>query len=298
MIFEAAGQADWYDTYAWVPTLDKLDGDLYKVYFAGRNKDNLSQVGYFVIDINRPSDILDVSQKPVVELGPLGTFDDSAVLPCWIVNHQGKKYMYYVGWMQGRRVPYYACVGLAISSDGGETFQKYSKGPLLDRNDIDPYMTASPCAWVEDSGLWRLWYMSNNSWSEGWAGEDPTLPRYHLRYAESDDGINWRREGVVAIDFKSDDEYAIGRPSVIREDGIYKMWYCHRGETYRIGYAESDDGVNWERKDEEVGIDVSPTGWDSEMMCYPYVFDHYGVKYMLYNGNEYGRMGVGLAVAE
>ena len=88
MIFEAAGQADWYDTYAWVPTLDKLDGDIYKVYFAGRNKDNLSQVGYFVIDINRPSEILNVSQKPVVELGPLGTFDDSAVLPCWIVNHQ------------------------------------------------------------------------------------------------------------------------------------------------------------------------------------------------------------------
>ena len=294
LIFQPAGRVNWIDSYAWVPTVDYLEGDFYKVYFAGRNRDNLSQVGYFVIDINKPNHIVEISKDPVVTLGPLGTFDDSAVVPCWITTHEGLKYMYYVGWMQGKRVPYYAAIGLAISNDGGSTFSKYSRGPLIPKDNVDPYMTASPCVLVED-GLWRLWYMSNTLWTDN--GPE-ILPRYHLRYAESQDGIHWQREGVVAIDFDSDEEYAISRPCVIHEDEKYKMWYSHRGGTYRIGYAESADGIKWDRKDNEVGIDVSPSGWDSEMIEYAYVINHNGQKYMLYNGNEYGQFGVGLAIAE
>lgn len=294
LIFQPDGKADWLASHAWVPVADWLEGDLYKVYFAGRNEENLSQVGYFIIDITSPHEILEVSQHPVLELGPLGTFDDSAVIPSWITQHEGKKYLYYIGWMQGKRVPYYATIGLAISTDGGVTFDKYSKGPLIERDNVDPYMMASPCVRIEN-GLWRLWYLSNTIWT---IENGQPRPRYHIRYAESSDGIKWRREGVVCIDFKSEDEYAIARPCLIFEDNKYKMWYSHRGTTYRIGYAESIDGIKWDRRDHEVGIDVSPSGWDSEMIEYAYVFDHKGQKYMLYNGNEYGRDGVGLAVAE
>ena len=81
------------------------------------------------------------------------------------------------------------------------------------------------------------------------------------------------------------------------------MWYSYRGQpsitTYRIGYAESPDGVHWSRMDEKMhSLDVSEGGWDSEMICYPYVFDHKGKRYMLYNGNGYGKTGFGLAVLE
>jgi hypothetical protein len=74
------------------------------------------------------------------------------------------------------------------------------------------------------------------------------------------------------------------------------MWFSHRGEHYRIGYAESDDGIRWTRMDSEVGLTVSDSGWDSVGLCYPYVFDHKGTRFMLYNGNEYGKSGFGLAV--
>ena len=109
--------------------------------------------------------------------------------------------------------------------------------------------------------------------------------------------------GEKIIDFKNKYEYALSRPTVIK-DGLndYKMWYSFRAQkeidTYRIGYSESKDGINWIRKDEEAGIDVSNTGWDSEMICYPYVFDHKGRRYMFYNGNHYGKSGFGLAVLE
>ncbi len=131
----------------------------------------------------------------------------------------------------------------------------------------------------------------------GWEIENGKLKHYyHIKYAESKDGINWERRGIVCIDFKSKDEYAIARPCVIKEDGIYRMWYSYRGEGYRMGYAESTDGVVWKRKDEEAGIDVSESGWDSEMIEYAFVFSHKDKKYMLYNGNDYGKTGFGYAM--
>jgi hypothetical protein len=140
-----------------------------------------------------------------------------------------------------------------------------------------------------------MWYYS----AVGWEMSDGRPKHfYHIRYAESDDGVRWRRDGRVAIDFKSPDEYAIARPSVLWHEGRYRMWYSYRGPAYRIGYAESPDGYEWTRLDHLAGIDVSPDGWDSEMIEYPHVFDHDGSLYMLYNGNEYGKTGYGLAVLE
>lgn len=288
---------DWMVTHAALPFAERIDADRYSIYFSGRNSQNMSQVGYVEVDITKPQDILYITEKPVLELGPLGSFDDSGVFPSWIVNHEGKKYLYYIGWMQGKRVPYYASTGLAISSNGGKTFKKISKAPIIERNNVDPYMTLSLCVMIEN-GKWRMWYTS----CLGWEIENNNLKSYyHIKYAESIDGINWERNGIVCIDFKSKEENAIARPCVTKVDDIYKMWYSYSGyggKSYRIGYAESNDGIHWERKDEEAGIDVSESGWDSEMVCYPFVFEHKGKKYMLYNGNSFGKAGFGYAILD
>jgi hypothetical protein len=191
-------------------------------------------------------------------------------------------------------VPFYFYIGVAVSDDGGETYRKLSIAPLLERNSIDPYLTASPSVLVE-GGVWRMWYVSGT----GWEVKDGQ-PRhyYHIKYAESSDGIDWSRKGIVCIDYQSEDEYAIARPCVIKEGSLYKMWYSHRGKNYRAGYAESSDGLRWERKDAESGIEVSDSGWDSEMIAYPFVFHDQGKRYMLYNGNGYGKTGIGLAVLD
>lgn len=294
-IFEPKGQFDWLQTHASVPFAMHLGGDIYRIYFNSRNKENKSQPGYVEINIEN-REILYISPKPVLELGKPGLFDDSGVWCSWIVEHDGLLYMYYSGWMRGVTVPYYSAIGLAISEDGGQTFRRYSRAPIMDRNEIDPYSIGSPCVLIEDN-IWRMWY---------WSAVDFRIENgkpmyyYHIKYAESEDGIHWIRKGIVCIDFNYPKETRICRPCVIKEDGIYKMWYCyaigHSG--YRIGYAESEDGVHWIRKDDKSGIDVSKSGWDSEMICYPFVFEHKGKKYMLYNGNEYGKTGFGLAVLE
>ena len=294
LIFKPIYEFEWMDNYAWVPTVEKVGEDLFKVYFGSRNKKNFTQTGYFIFNIHTPNEILSVSENPVITLGELGSFDDSLALATTFVEYKGRKYLYYVGWMQGKRVRYYPSLGLAISDDGGKTYQKFSRAPIMDRTNDDPFGMASPFVMV-DKGLFRMWYASYRRWD--FRNGDP-WPQYQIRYAESKDGINWNRKNTVCIG--SDMEEAVARPYIIREGGKYLMWYCYRLQfgTYRIGYAESKDGIQWNRTNKCVGIDVSPSGWDSEMIEYPCVFDHKGQRYMLYNGNTFGKDGIGLAILE
>ncbi|MEO8382305.1 MAG: hypothetical protein ABI779_21775 [Acidobacteriota bacterium] len=193
--------------------------------------------------------------------------------------------------MLGRTVPFYLAVGLAISDDGGRTFVKHSMAPILDRNEVDPILTASPSVLVVD-GLWRMWYVSAVRW-EG--GRDGSRHHYLIKYAQSRDGIRWDRDGRLAIPFRTPDEYAMGRPHVVRDAGLYRMWYCIRGDRYRLAYAESNDGLVWRRCD--AGFPAR-ADWDAEMQAYPMVLRDGGRWLMFYNGNRYGATGFGCATAE
>ena len=292
LIFEPTGQFDWLVTHAAIPFAERIDSDLYRIYFCGRDKLNRAQVGYIELNHNNPLEILHITEKPVLGLGLLGTFDNSGVMPSWIISQGDSKYMYYTGWTRGSTVPYYFYIGLAISHDEGKSFERATLAPILERNDIDPYLTASPCIRVEN-GKWRMWYVSGVKRE---TENDEVQTYYNIKYAESRDGIHWDRNGITCIDFEDGNETRIARPCVLRDDDIYKMWYCYAIDSYTIGYAESDDGIHWIRKDKEVGIRVSDSGWDSKMICYPFVFKHKGRTYMLYNGNEYGKAGFGYAV--
>lgn len=297
LLYSPSGEYEWMQTHAMMPVIDISDDETAKIYFSSRDKHGRSQGAFIRINLNDPYRILEVSSEPVLKLGQRGAFDDAGIMPTCLVNHEDKKYLYYNGWTLGKNVPFFSFNGVAISNDGGVTFEKKSRGPaVLFSNDVDPYSTFAPYVMI-DEGKWKIWYVSLIRWTE----EEGQLKHYYnIRYAESQDGINFKREGIVCIDFKDEYEYAIARPFVKKEDGVYKMWYSYREgkeiKTYRIGYAESDNGINWVRKDEEVDLNVSGDGWDSEMIEYSYLFDFKGKSYMLYNGNGYGRTGVGLAV--
>lgn len=297
LIFSPSGEYDWMQTHAMMPVIDIFENERARIYFSSRDNKGRSQGAYIEIDLNDPFKILDVSREPVLKLGQLGAFDDAGIMPTCLVNFENKKYIYYNGWTLGKNVPFFSFNGVAISNDGGKTFIKKSRGPaVLYSNDVDPYSTFAPYV-MNDNGSWKIWYVSLIRWTE----EQGTLKHYYnIRYAESTDGINWNREGKVCIDFANEYEYAIARPFVLKDEGVYKMWYSYREsekiKTYRIGYAESLNGINWERKDDEVNFDVSESGWDSEMIEYSYLYEFKGKRYMLYNGNSYGKTGVGLAV--
>jgi hypothetical protein len=271
-----------------VPFVERL-GDGVRLYFSARDEAGRSVTGCADFD---PRDPTQIQYGPAL-LGPgrLGAFDDAGAMGSCVASHGGRRHLYYIGWSRGVTVPFYTFVGCAVSGEDGFDFQRVSEAPVVERGPHDPFLATSPWVLVEDS-RWRLWYASGVSWE---ARENGPLHYYNIRYAESDDGVAWRRDGRVCIDF-DDGEYALARPCVVRGSEGYRMWYSHRGDKYRIGYAESVDGLEWERRDAEVGIDVSAQGWDSEMIEYPCVFEHDGSWFMLYNGNGYGATGIGLAV--
>lgn len=291
LVYCPLGEETWLHSHAAVPIAEHIDGDLFRVYFSSRDASNRSFTGYVVIDINRPGKIVERSSEPVLVPGGLGEFDDSGAMATWLSEYGGKKYLYYIGWNLGVTVPFRNSIGVAIGVADG-TFERLTPGPIVDRTMHEPHFAASCCVLPGEDG-WRMWYLSCTGWR---MRSGKPEHRYHIKYAESDDGVIWRRNGIVAIDYAGDSEYAISRPSVIRDADRWRMWYSYRGDRYRIGYAESDDGRQWRRSDNDAGIDVSEEGWDSEMVEYPFVFDHQGVRYMLYNGNGYGRTGFGLAV--
>lgn len=292
IIFEPLGQFDWVKTHAMLPVADQMGENLYRIYFSGRDADNRSLTGAVDIDINFPEKIISITKEPVLGLGELGCFDDNGVSPTFIVNHKNKKYFYYMGWNKGSTVRAGEVSGLAISEDDGITFKRFSRAPILHRTDKEPYSILVVSSILIEDGVWKMWYDSANVWL------NKDLPRYNIKYAESLDGIHWNMTGQTAIDFKSEDETRVSRASVLKEDGIYKMWFCYAMGSggYVMGYADSDDGINWDRKDNEAGIELSRSGWDSEMICYPFVFKHRQTKYMLYCGNSYGKTGFGYAV--
>jgi len=282
----------WMVTHAANPVAEILGEDLFRVYFSCRDAESRAHIAYVELELKPPYKVLRIAEQPLLSPGEIGTFDDSGVsLAC--LNQVGeRKYLFYVGWNLGVTVPWRNAIGLATYNPESETFERYSKAPLLDRNDVDPYSISYPFV-LADEGQYRMWYGSNLGW-----GKEQKDMAHLIKYADSDDALHWTRSGVIALDFKDDGEYALSRPCVLKEEGIYKMWYSYRGASYRIGYAESEDGVSWRRRDEQAGIDVSDSGWDSEMIEYPYVFDHKGSRYLFYNGNAYGKTGFGLAVLE
>jgi len=296
LVFSPAGRHPWMQTHAANAVPLGLGGDLYRVYFSTRDRRNRSHVGYAEFDIKSPGELLRVSEEPVLSPGPLGYFDDHGVHPSSLVAFEGRLFLYYIGWNPGLRPPmFYASIGLAVSDDGGLSFRKVSPAPLLARGPFDPWMVSAPFVMREADGRWRMWYISGFKWEEDERG---LRSYYHIKYAESEDGFGWRRDGLVCLDLLPG-ESNIARACVLKDAGVYRAWYGHSaGEGYRVGYAESPDGYSWRRLDAEAGIGVSESGWDSEALEYPYVFAHGGTKYMIYNGNGFGRDGFGLAVEE
>jgi predicted GH43/DUF377 family glycosyl hydrolase len=272
------------------PTVERLDGTLVRVYFSTRDRRNRSAIGYLEFDVKAPKKNLFVSPEPVVRPGAVGLFDDSGTSVACIVRSGSRKLLFYLGWNLGVTVPWRNSIGLAIADGPDGRFIKYSAAPILDRSAEDPYSLSYP--WVVRNGnSWRMWYGSNLAW-----GSKPQEMEHVIKVAESSDGIRWSRRGDIAVHLHKPSEIGLSRPCVIWEDGLFRMWYSIREDHYRIGYAESADGIIWQRKDTEVGIGVSGMGWDSESVEYPCVFDVGDQRYMLYNGNGYGKTGFGMAV--
>lgn len=290
-VFAPDRQHEWMQSHAANCAALRIDTHRYRVFFSSRDAQKRASIGWVELDLRKPQSVLAISGEPVLTPGATGTFDDSGVSLSCIVPADSASYLYYTGWNLGVTVPWRNSIGLAVSTDGLH-FDRFSPAPVLDRNRLDPYSLSYPYV-LHDRDGWRMWYGSNLRW-----GAEQRDMDHVIKYAEGADAATWHPTGDICIGIDDPSEYAFSRPCVIRNGSLWQMWYSYRGAAYRIGYAESRDGILWLRNDAIAGIAPSEEGWDSESVEYPWVFDHDGNRYMLYNGNRYGLTGFGLAVLE
>jgi predicted GH43/DUF377 family glycosyl hydrolase len=294
LIYAPSGELWWAQSHAHLPTVDIKDEKTIRIYFAALDKYKYGRVGYVDLDINNPQRILAEAQEPLLDVGPLGSFDDCGAVPSCVININGQSYMYYVGFQRAERVPYMLFTGLAVAEAHTSDFKKYARTPILDRTAEEPFSRSAPYV-MYDQGIFKMWYWSCIKWTEK---EGTVHYNNVIRYAVSSDGIHWTTHPHICIEPDYQDEFSIGRPCVIKEYNRYRMWYSIRSfsKLYALGYAESEDGIHWQRKDDELDITTSPSGWDSEMICYPVVININGTLHMFYNGNRHGATGFGYAV--
>lgn len=292
---------DFIKSHASIPFAYKIEDDIFRIYFSSRNENGKSLPYYVEARINDGNIQLvgDVT-GPILELGKLGSFDDSGIMPSCLINNNGKLLMYYIGWNPQVTVSYRLSIGLAVSNDNGLSFVKYTEGPICDRNINEPYFNTAPFVILEDN-KWKMWYISCTGWE---IINDYPEPSYHIKYAESDNGIDWERNGKISVDY-DERAKALGRPCVFKKNNIYYMYFSYRNtdgyrtsdkDGYKIGLAISTNGIVWEKEYENTNITLSNSGWDDKMMEYCHVFEHNGIIYMLYNGNDFGKEGFGYAV--
>ena len=273
-----------------------LEGDVYKIYFSGRDKYNRSSVGAVDVDIKKRKVVKEYN-KAFFKHGEEGSFyqDGVSIGNCYEVD--GEKYILFMGWQTKNREHWRGDVGrLKLNIDYTLTLEP--KEPYITTDDIDKISLSYP--WVEKTGnnQYVMYYGS----TEDWHSENGEMIHV-INYATSEDGKNWVKHGL-AVPYEYGMVQAFSRPTVIKDGNKYKMWVSSRGpkgiSKYRIYYSTSSDGIKWEKiyDNKNSGIDVSESGWDSEMVCYPFVFRHSGEIYMLYNGNSYGKTGFGIAVLE
>lgn len=280
-----------------LPVVDNSYDNCLRIYYSQRI-DNKSYPMFFEVDKQDPKKIINESKQPLLSLGELGTFDQAGVMPTEIITYNNKKYLYYIGWSNRKDVPYFNTIGLAISEDNGNTFKKFSTGPVFGCSYKEPGYTGTIKILIENN-IWRAWYLSCRKWQEI---NGIVEPFYDIKYAESKNGIDWEPFDKVCIGM--DEDFAgVSQASVIKIENKYHMWFSARKKTdyrlnssnsYKIYEALSDDGINWQYN-KVPHLDVSNEGWDSIMVEYPYVIFNDNCFYMFYNGNGFGKEGIGYA---
>jgi hypothetical protein len=260
------------------------------IYVTGRDTKGRGRIGLVEFNIIK-NKICKIYRRSVLKLGEIGSFDENGTTyPC-VLKEKGVYKMYFTGWILGVHVGWYNGVGLAIGKIKN-SFNKFSKAPIIHR-DNENYIGFGSSFVHKKKNIYNIYTTRFESWKKLKTGK--LIHYYNIKEGTSKDGVHWNNFSVEPlISFKNKLEYAISKPCIFQYKNRLFMWYSYRGSSYRIGFAYLNSKGKWIRADKVLGLKPL-SGWESDMVCYPYVFKYRNYLYMLYNGNGYGKTGLGLA---
>jgi len=291
---KASGNPAWMNNSTLTPTPFLLNENVIRVFCAMRDEQGVARIGFVDVDANNPSKILKISPKPVLDIGEPGCFDDNGVILGDVVRDGDLIRMYYVGFQIPSKAKFLAYSGLAISRDGGETFERFSKTPIMDRADNALFIRAIHGV-TKEKDHWNIWYSCGSKWMEI---DGQIFPFYNVRHCKSKDGIHFEdNRGELCLN-NQNNEYRIGRARFFKIKNEDFLFYTY-GTTDKINHAgfATFEGKNWQRQ-KKFFFEKSVDGWDSKDLGYPAPLSYKNKIYIFYTGNGCGVSGFGYAQTE
>lgn len=296
VVWSPDGSHDFAQSHAMGPTPILVNDDVIRIYITCLDENKIGRPTFIEVSSHDPTKVLNVNQKPLLEVGAPGTFDDSGLMVTSVVKvSESKYYLYYAGFELSTKIRYRILTGVAISDDGGLTFSKYSSTPILERSDEERFIRGGPFVSLE-ADVFKMWYVGGNQWID-LSGKQ--MPVYDIKFLESEDGFHWGANGLTVLPISQNDEHGFGRPWVLKNElGTYDLFYSIRRislMSYRLGYATSSNGIVWERNDREMNLNIAENSINSDAIMYAAVLNVGKRTFCFYNGNNFGEMGFSVA---
>jgi hypothetical protein len=292
-VYRANGELPWQTSHAYIPTACLLSEDTIRVFVAFLDARHVGRIGYVDVDAADPMRVKAVAQHPALDIGRPGTFDEHGVSPLCITRSGPLLYLFYVGWQLSPSVRYFLFTGLARSENHGETFTRVSESPILDRRDGELLVRSGGFVFSH-GGQWIQTYMAGSNQVDVGGKLTPT---YDMMSLTSDTATLWAGPGTLRLSPNRPAEFGFGRPWVLVENGLCRMWLSVRSADtgYGLTYAESADGLAWTRYDDTIEFVGEQQHWDSDTKSFASIVDTQAGRFMFYNGNGFGETGFGVA---
>jgi hypothetical protein len=278
------------------PTPILINKDIIRIYLTSLDSHGIGRPIFIEVSSSDPTVVLNECLTPILEVGRPGTFDDNGIMVTSVVKvDESTFYMYYAGFELSDKVRYRILTGMAISTDGGLTFARFSDVPILERSNKELYFRGGPFV-LKRGDHFRMWYVAGSSWT---IISGKQMPIYVLKYIESKDGFTWPSQGTTVMEIGGNDEHGFGRPWVVdSSNGDLEMYYSIRRMSlgaYRLGFATSIDGLIWSRNDKYMNLDVQAGSHASTAIMYSAVINTGEKTYCFYNGDNFGEYGFAAA---
>lgn len=291
-VFEWKTANEWWYSRTHAPSAVYFE-DKIRIYLGCWDKTQVSRIGYVDLDPADPTRIVEVCKRPVLEIGRPGTFDDNGVFPAHVAKIGKRVLLYYTGFQLCNKIPFYNFGGLAVSEDSGNTFERVSETPILDRSEEGLFTRGGQSILFED-GVYKTCYSAGSSFVSTGGKLRPT---YDVYYQESPDGVEYEKKGRKIISHDSSKEFALGRPQIFKIKDKYFVFYAIRtlNGKYKMGCATLMDGTIWKREDDIIEISQKSGDFDSDAAYYPSVVyvQRFNRHYLFYCGNNNGETGIG-----
>jgi len=239
--------------------------------------------------------------NPILKLGNLGEFNEHGNAYFFPFIDGSVYYGLFSGLSRRDNTGIETAIGISISDNNMISFEKIGPGPLISTSINQPMLIGNPFLFKYND-LYYVYYIYGERWIENAELDGKHSRVYKIGIKKGHSLINLRETYNNVINDILGENECQATPCVFEKNGLFHMIFCYRNynnfrnnknKSYKLGYAFSNDLLNWKREDKKLKINFFGD-WISEMNCYPSILNINNNIYLFCNGNEFGKHAFGI----